>query len=302
MVSANLAARMLGLSQEQAVYAMGIAYHQSGGNGQPVKDGALTKRLGPGFAVRNGITSALLAQKGVTGATNSFNGDWGFAHQFFQNDWDNDALVGQLGQRWESERVSIKPYPCCRGTHHFCDIGVELHKQIDPEQIEKIRLFTTQATMPLLGAPLEVKAFPSTTVESQFSIAWGVASGIALGQVTLQEFTESELGIHNPKILAISKKIASIEVDPSLSGSFDGARVEVTMKDGTVHNIVREKPKGSPDNPLSFEEVAVKFNGCMNSADRKIPAENAGKLVELVRELEYVDDSRVLTGLLTWEV
>lgn len=301
IVAANLAARMMGLTQEQAVNAMGIAYHQSAGNGQPVKDGALTKRLGPGFSVRNGITSALLAEKGVTGAHNCFNGEWGFARQFFQNDWDNEALIGDLGKRWESEQVGIKPYPCCRGTHHFCDIGVELHNQVDPDQIEKIRLWTTEATMGLLGAPLEVKAFPSTTVESQFSIAWGVASGIAMGQVSLSEFTESDAGIHNPKILAISKKIVSIEVDPSLSGSFDGARVEVTMKDGTVYNIIREKPKGGPDNPLTFDEVTAKFRGCMGSADRKIPAENADKIIELVKNLETLEDSRELTALLTWE-
>lgn len=73
------------------------------------------------------------------------------------------------------------------------------------------------------------------------------------------------------------------------------------MKDGAVYNIVREKPKGGPDNPLTFDEVTAKFRGCMGSADRKIPAENADKIIELVKNLETLEDSRELTALLTWE-
>jgi 2-methylcitrate dehydratase PrpD len=49
VTSSAVAGSILGLNQEQMVNAMGIAYHQSAGNGQAVKDSALTKRLGPGF-------------------------------------------------------------------------------------------------------------------------------------------------------------------------------------------------------------------------------------------------------------
>ena len=304
MASANLAAKILGLNVDQSVYAMGIAYHQTAGNGQPVKDGALTKRLGPGFSVRNGITSALLARKGVTGVHNAFNGDWGFVHQYYKDDWDNDVLVGELGERWESGNTSIKPYPCCRGMHHFCDIALEMHHslKLDPENIEKIRIWCGPATLPLLGAPFEFKVFPRHVVDAQFSIAWGVASGLALGQVTLQEYVDDELGIHNPKILAVTKKIVSLEADPALElPGFDGARVEVTMKDGQVHTMTREKPKGTPENPLSFDDVVAKYRGCLQSADRHIPPANADKILEIVKDLESLKDTRELTKLIAWE-
>ena len=61
--AAGVASSILGLDEEGIVNAIGIAYHQSCGNGQTVKDGALAKRLGPGFAVKGGITAALLAEK-----------------------------------------------------------------------------------------------------------------------------------------------------------------------------------------------------------------------------------------------
>ena len=68
MTAAGIAARMLGLDEAGITNAIGIGYHQSSGNGQCVKDGVLTKRLGPGMAVRGGIASAMLAKRGVTGA------------------------------------------------------------------------------------------------------------------------------------------------------------------------------------------------------------------------------------------
>ncbi|MCL2337413.1 MAG: MmgE/PrpD family protein [Firmicutes bacterium] len=304
MVSANLTAKILDLNPDQAVSAIGIAYHQASGNGQTVKDGALTKRLGPGFAVRNGITSALLARKGVTGARNTFSGDWGFAHQYHHDDWDNDLLVGELGERWESSSISIKPYPCCRGLHHFCDIALEMYHELklDPNQIERIRIWCGPSTMPLLGTPLEIKAFPRNVVESQFSIAWGVVAGLATGQVTLQEYMDNELGIHNPEILALSKKIVSLDEDPALAlPGFDGGRVEVTMKDGAVHTKMRETPKGTPDDPLTFDDVLVKFRGCLKSAERHISPANADQILELVTDLENLKDTTELTKLIVWE-
>ena len=100
MGSAATAARVMRLDEETIVDAIGIGYHQCGGNGQCVKDGALTKRLGPGFAVKGGITAALMAKAGVTGAKNSLkaNGDstgniWmGItAGKFSRRIWESDS-------------------------------------------------------------------------------------------------------------------------------------------------------------------------------------------------------------------
>ena len=303
MVSANLASRILGLDIDKSVYAMGIAYHQTAGNGQPVKDSVLTKRLGPGFSVRNGITSALLAQKGVTGVYRIFTGEWGFPRQYFQNNWNEEYLIGDLGKRWESATIAIKPYPCCRGLHHFCDVAIEMHNQmgINPDDIEKIELWCGTATVGLLGQPLEKKAFPKIPVDAQFSIAWGVASGLALGHVTLNEYEDNATGIFNEKILAVSKKIVSLEGDPELNfPGFDGARVKVTMKDGTVHDIIRRLPKGTADNPLTMDDVIAKFYGCLASSEKTLSKENVEKILDIVNHLEDLDDSRKLTDLIVW--
>jgi 2-methylcitrate dehydratase PrpD len=96
MGAAATAARVMHLNEEQIVDAIGIGYHQSCGNGQCVKDGALTKRLGPGFAVKGGITAALMAKMGVTGAKNSLEGEWGLYKQYMDGDYSPEILTADL--------------------------------------------------------------------------------------------------------------------------------------------------------------------------------------------------------------
>ncbi|HCF49714.1 MAG TPA: MmgE/PrpD family protein, partial [Syntrophomonas sp.] len=139
ITAAAVAGRLLGLSEEEIVNAIGIAYHQSAGNAQCVKDGALTKRLGPGFAVKAGITSALMAQKGITGARNVLEGDAGFYKVYHDNKYSREALVGELGTRFEGKDVTIKPYPCCRGIHPFVDATLKIVKEhrVAAENVDK---------------------------------------------------------------------------------------------------------------------------------------------------------------------
>jgi len=73
------------------------------------------------------------------------------------------------------------------------------------------------------------------------------------------------------------------------------------MKDGQVHTMTREKPKGTPENPLSFDDVVAKYRGCLQSADRHIPPANADKILEIVKDLESLKDTRELTKLIAWE-
>ena len=104
--AAATAARLLRLDEERMVHAMGIGYHQSAGNGQCVIDGGLTKRLGPGFSVKGGVTAALMAQKGVTGARNCLDGESGLYRVYFQGKYDHNTLTRNLGESFGIVRVN----------------------------------------------------------------------------------------------------------------------------------------------------------------------------------------------------
>jgi 2-methylcitrate dehydratase PrpD len=72
------AAKILNASEKQILDTLGIVYSQTAGNAQCLVDGGLVKRMQPGFSARSGVLSAALASKGITGATNVFEGQYGF--------------------------------------------------------------------------------------------------------------------------------------------------------------------------------------------------------------------------------
>ncbi|MDR3270856.1 MAG: MmgE/PrpD family protein [Peptococcaceae bacterium] len=299
--SAAVAGRLLGLTEEQIVDAIGIAYHQCSGNGQPVKDGALTKRLGPGFSVRGGIQAALLAQKGVTGAKNSLEGLAGYYQVYHMGHYSQEILTKDIGKHFESINISIKPYPCCRGVHPFIDAALNLVHQhaIQADDVASIHIWCGIGTHGLLGIPLEVKAKPRNQVDSQFSLAWGVATAIVKRRAGLDDFTEE--AIHNQTILAMAAKV-SLDHDPELDRADDiePARVEIKTKSGQTYTEFVEHATGTPEKPLSYEDCEKKFRDILSTAERQVPEAHAAKVIDLVKNLDQVADMKELIDVLSW--
>ncbi len=295
MGSACVAGKMLSLTEDQIVNAMGIAYHQSSGNGQCTKDGALTKRLGPGFSVKGGITAALLAQKGVTGAHNCIDADWGLYKLYWRGDYDSSILTKDLGKRFEGMNVSIKPYPCCRGIHPAIDAALALvtENDVKADDMKSIALFVSDAHLALLSTPFEQKVKPRSPVDAQFSIPWGVSTAIARRRATLEDF--SDQGVKSPDILAVAAKI-SVAVDPAMrrADKIEPTRVEITMNDGRTFSKVVEHPMGSPERPLSFDDCARKFRDCA----KDLKTEQLDRVIEQVGQLEKATEVGTLVGLL----
>jgi 2-methylcitrate dehydratase PrpD len=300
MTSAAVAAKIMGLDEDRMTNAVGIGYHQSAGNGQAVKDGVLTKRLGPGFAVRGGIQAAMLAAKGVTGAKNSMEGVQGFYYVYHGNCYSRDILVGGLGTRFESENTSIKPYPCCRGTHPTIDATLALVSEVDisPEDVESIKIWAGRGTLDLLALPLEVKAKPRNYVDSQFSLVWGCATAIVNKRVTLSSYTEA--AIKDQAVLDVAAKV-SVEYDPKFdTGGLEPMYIEIKMKNGKTHSKLMETATGSPEKPATFEDVVSKYYGCIDFSERQMPKENAAKVIDMVKDLDKLGDIRELLKLLVW--
>ncbi len=301
MTAAFVAARIMGLDEKAMTYAAGIAYHQSSGNGQPVKDGAHTKRLGPGMAVRGGISSAMMAKRGITGAHNCLEGKAGLYKVYHMGAYSREKLIDELGTRFEGINVSIKPYPCCRGVHAFCDAGLALAAKydVDPNEVQSILIECGEGTYGLLGSPLEFKATPRNPVDSQFSIVWGVGSALARRRVSLDDFTWES--IKSPDILGLTSK-TDVQIDHDFDRGDQGiepARVTVTMKGGNVFVEQCDLPTGTPSRPLSFEDIETKYRNLLEHAGQPISSSNADGLVESVAKLEELKDVQDLIGLTT---
>ena len=297
IASAGAAGRILGLNEEQMVNALGIGYHQSAGNGQCVLDGALTKRMGPGFAARGGLTAALMAEKGITGAPNIFQGEDGLYFLYHRKICDDEVLTAELGRKFEGVSVAMKPYPCCAGTHGFVGAALSLVDKygIKADDVEEINIVCRKGDV--LCVPLEVRSHPRNPVDSQFSVPWAVAAIIARGRAGIGEFNEE--AIESRDILDVTDKIRLEEItEPVRPDGTSPLKVEIKMKNGQTYSGQTGGPMANRG-ILPFSDYERKFRDCASYAARKIPEKNIDRVAELVGKLEQVNDVTEIIDLLS---
>ncbi len=299
LACAGVVGKLVGLDEEQMVNAFGIAYLQCGGNLQGRDDGAQTKRLGPGFATRAGLVSALMAERGITGAKNTLEGNIGLYRMFFQGGYDRETLTSDLGKRFEGINVSIKPYPCCRGIHPSVDtmMGLIGRHDIAVGEVKEIRIFVDAGGYQMLCSPLDVKTRPRTPVDAQFSIPWGTATALVRGKVSVEHYTHD--AIKSADILEATGKI-KVVLDHSLdvSDKIPSGKIEIEMNDGQVYTNRVDFPLGSPERPMTFDDCARKFRNCASYPASALAKSRIEQVVELVGKLEQMENVGDIMALL----
>jgi 2-methylcitrate dehydratase PrpD len=289
--AAAMAARLMGLDQERMTNAIGIAYHQSAGNSQCVSDGALTKRMGPGLAAKGGITAALMAERGITGARNVLEGEYGIFHQYLGGDYDPKILTADLGKRFEGVNIGDKPYPCCGFTHSFIDAVLLLKSKHDikADQVKSITAYGGESVYEICVVPPEVKRTPRNTVDAQFSLPWVIATALVKGRVGVEDFTEE--AIKREDILRVSGRVTGV-LDKAMSRHGVGpGRVKVVMADGTEYTEEVEHCLGSVERPMTFDDCAAKFRQCAAGSLKPLADDEVAEVIGLIGRLDKLDDA-----------
>jgi 2-methylcitrate dehydratase PrpD len=124
LAAALAAGRLLALDANGLRNALGIAYHQTSGSSQSMRDGVLTKLIGAGFAARAAVLGAFLAADGISGTRRTLEGNAGLFALYERGEVDVERLFGGLGHDWRILEYSLKPYPCCRCNHTPIGLGV----------------------------------------------------------------------------------------------------------------------------------------------------------------------------------
>lgn len=286
----TVAGKLLELDEETFVNAFGLSYHQAGGTLQALRDGALAKRAGPGFAARNGITAAIMAQKGITGAKNVLQGRDGLFNTYHRGDYNPEVLTANLGEKFGITNLSFKPHPCCGANHACIDATLALvHEQnIKAEDVDNITVYLDKDTMELLCEPLDTKRNPCSAVDTQFSIPWVVASAIVHGKIGLDDFTSQ--AIKDGTVLMLSNKVTPKLLSPRI-GVKPTAIVEIkTKKSGGIYSRRVDTPYGRLQNPMSMDDMITKFRDCAFHAAKRISQKNIEELIQMISQLEEVND------------
>jgi 2-methylcitrate dehydratase PrpD len=300
--AAAAAGKVMGLDHGALMDAMGIAYSQASGNQQAIAEGSTVVRVQQGLTTWAGITSALLASKGVTGPRNVLEGRYGYYPVYHGGGYDVEALTGGLGETYEIVNTSIKPYPCCKWTHQAIDAVLEAVREegLEPEEVNSVDVRLNRQAYNLVCVPLDTKRIPRTAVEAQFSIPFTVAAAIVRGDVSLATFMAEAM--NDPEILSMAQKVTP-RVDEQLEEQ--GARgmapevVEIRTMDGRTHQRCIEHVRGSPMAPMTAEELHDKFMRCIAYASKPIPDEAADELCTIIGRLESLDDVSDIISLLS---
>lgn len=288
------AAKLAGADAELMRNAFGDAYSQCGGNQQGLNEGVLSVRVQQGLCASQAIVAMELAGAGVTGTRESLEGKYGYYAAYWRGDYDRDAIVGELGKRFEGDNVSIKPYACCKYSHTGIAAAIEIASEpgfrVEDVDAVTIRVQSTDC-WELLCAPTELKssakelAGPSGWALAQFSFPYVIAAALVRRRLAMEELSVASRT--DPTIIGLLRKVRLVLDESGKAQLPEPGDVEVKLKSGaTIRKVVDVAP-GHPRRPLTEAEVLDKFLGCASAA---LPAQAARALADRVLNLQRLAD------------
>jgi len=270
--SAAAVGKLLGLTDQQMTWALGIAATQPVGLKEMF--GTMTKSFHPGRAAQNGLTAAMLASRNFTSSEQALEAKAGWAN-VLSTSRDYTEITKMLGQTYEISLNTYKPYACGVVIHPAIDGCIRLRNQynLTAAQIERIDLRVHPLVLELTG-----KKTPQSGLEGKFSVYYAAALAIVEGAAGEKQFSDAL--VRDPAIIALRDRVTAT-VDPSVGEA--QVKVAITLKDGRRLEKSIDKVIGSLENPLSDAALDAKF---LDLASGVLPPPQARKLLDLCRSVE----------------
>jgi 2-methylcitrate dehydratase PrpD len=270
-------ARLLGLDEQQTVYALGIGGTQSSGLKRVF--GTMCKPFHAGRAAQSGLMAAMLAGRGFTSAEDILEGPQGFFECLKGK--VNDDLAGMLGMGWDVANLSQKYHASCHATHSPLEAAMNIVKDehIALDDIKAIRVHSSELAM---GAADKLN--PATGLEGKFSIPYCVANALLRAQTGIQAFSDEM--VRDPEVRRLMEKI-TVEHDPAMLAL--EAMVELETVDGSTFSGFSDILQKTPPYEVKQERVRSKFQDLCEPA---LGAKRTTKLAGKIAALEKVRDMR----------
>lgn len=240
-----MAARLRGFTSEQVRQAMGIAeYH--GPRSQMMREIANPTMLhdGSGWGALVGMSAAILAERGFTGAPAIT-----IEAQAAAPHW------ADLGQFWQVEHQYVKPYPICRWAHAAIDgvRAVMRDNALSHDRIQAIQINSFHQAACLYAG------MPGTTSQAQYSLPFAVAVQAIYGRIGVEHI--SGTGLSDPAVAELMARITVTESDRHNARFPEGrwADVSITTTNGRVLESGDIHARGGPEAPISRDEVIAKY-------------------------------------------
>src|SRR5881397_2366295 len=301
------AGRALNLTPEQMVSAIGISASRTFCPGA-VTAGKLTnmKNTVDPWAGRMGAESALLAREGFSGPEHIIDGKEGlfavFGHVQYKGQpasFDGEGLVKDLPSSPNSHyRIldcGMKSFPIEALSHSPLTAMMKTIKEhkIKANEVKEIKVEVIARAADILGDPHKYR--PDSKETADHSLPYCMAVGLVDGMVTPLQFKEERVRDHSLIPIMDKIKVVANEEFEALFPKFQPSRVTITTNDGKEYSTRVDVPKGDPRDPMTEEEIAVKFTALGGDVIGKNQCEKLRQCIMKIDSAETVDELLKLT-------
>jgi len=279
------AGRVLGLDEQQMVWAIGHAVARAAGTRET--HGTHAKNLVPAWTVEEGLRAVFLARAGVTTSETPLEGPRGMGTLYARRaHWP--ALVDGLGETWALRANAYKPFPSGIVTHGAITAALEIVQShpLDPDAIEQVELDVPPICLALCG-----RRAPRTAVEGTFSVYHWVAIALRDRAIGIRHF--SDACVNDPLLITLRDRVVA-RADDHLAT--DAARIVVRCAGGRVIEHRVDHALGSVERPLSDTQLDAKLH---DLADPVLGAARTSALADAIRSLDSLPDAGDVVRLAT---
>jgi aconitate decarboxylase len=295
IAAAAAVGNLLGLDVDKMEHALGLGATQACGL-MAAQFGAMSKRMHHGIAARNGLYAALLAKGGYTGIEGVFEQPYGGYLSTFGEGHDPDVtqITLDLGERWETERIVVKPYAAMGGLHAALDALFDIIRTNDIRavDVEQIDVDLSEAVYHHGWWP---PRRPLTPTGAQMNVGYALAVALIDGEALAQQFSPDRIDQDDvwdvvPRVTAHHRA----EYDELGSMGRGQTEVRITLRDGSVHSSSQFAARSILE-PLTNAAVVDKFR-LLTSSSVDGPRQDA--LISAITHLEQHPDLDAMRNLL----
>ena len=293
------AAVILGADREQTLNAFGLALPAVGGTWASLQHpGSNVRSLRDGLSYRNAVLAAALAMRGVCGERDVFEGPYGLFHAFFGGNYDRERFIGSLGREYETERVSLKPWPSIRHLHTTLTavLDVMVKHDLRFEDVKNVHIHVGRTNRNRCN-PVAPGSIPALRMDLLGNLVFAVGNAIRHRDVPLQVYRDPAMA---DDVIVNAMPRVTWEYDAAMDGAltFERGLIDLTTTRGEVLRGACSVARGHPDNPMSEAERHAKLRLCAAAAAKPPGEARIQEIIAAVDGLENMKDVSALAALL----
>jgi 2-methylcitrate dehydratase len=276
------AGSLMGLTAQQMVHAIGITVGGNTATRQGRADELSNwKAFAAADACRKAIFAAQLAQNGMTGPGQVFEGRYGF----FKVMGRQPVQPPQLGEPFGIRRAFTKRFPLGQFSQTVAQAAVEARPFFkSPDDLQEVNIRVSHSAIKIMADGPD-KWRPQTHETADHSIPYAAGLVLMYGKIEPEYYEDPYL--HDPRLLDLVSRVKILPSDEAdrTEQEFNLCELEVVLKSGARKTVRVEYHRGHFKNPMTDAEMEEKFR---LMAQKHLGADRVDNLLRLLWGIESV--------------